>query len=145
MKRLSILLIILFQTLTCVRATESMDWSRSVVFPERTFGRSETSVALGQCPAGPFTRTYTGHEEMWQFGLLNANARLYNPYLGRFISPDPLLNSEGGPLDFNPYVYARNNPYSYIDRNGEFWWAVPIIYGALVNGATYAISQNGKM
>ncbi len=140
MKRLSILLIILFQTLTCVRATESMDWSRSVVFPERTFGRSETSCALGQCPAGPFTRTYTGHEELWQFGLLNANARLYNPYIGRFISPDPLLNSEGGPLDFNPYVYARNNPYSYIDRNGEFWWAVPILFGALMNGSTYSIS-----
>ena len=47
---------------------------------------SETSCTLGQCPAGPFTRTYTGHEELWQFGLLNANARLYNPYIGRFIS-----------------------------------------------------------
>ncbi len=54
------------------------------------------------------------------FGLINANARLYSPYLGRFVSPDPLLNSEGGPLDYNPYVYARNNPYKYIDRNGEF-------------------------
>ena len=54
------------------------------------------------------------------FGLINANARLYSPYLGRFVSPDPLLNSEGGPLDYNPYIYARNNPYKYIDRNGEF-------------------------
>jgi hypothetical protein len=36
------------------------------------------------------------------------------------VSPDPLLNSEGGSLDYNPYVYARNNPYKYIDRNGEF-------------------------
>ena len=53
------------------------------------------------------------------------NARLYNPYLGRFISPDPLLNSEGGPLDYNPYIYARNNPYKYIDRNGEIWWLIP--------------------
>ena len=69
---------------------------------------------------GPFYRTYTGHEDLWMFGLLNANARLYSPYLGRFISPDPLLNSEGGPLDYNPYIYARNNPYKYIDRNGEF-------------------------
>lgn len=58
------------------------------------------------------------------FGLINANARLYSPYLGRFVSPDPLLNSEGGPLDYNPYVYARNNPYKYIDRNGEFPWLI---------------------
>ena len=68
----------------------------------------------------PFYRTYTGHEDLWMFGLLNANARLYSPYLGRFVSPDPLLNCEGGAWDYNPYVYANNNPYKYIDRNGEF-------------------------
>ena len=90
---------------------------------------------------GPFYRTYTGHEDLWMFGLMNANARLYNPYLGRFISPDPLLNSEGGPLDYNPYIYARNNPYKYIDRNGEFWWLVAAIGAeALLGGATYSIS-----
>ncbi|MBR6142278.1 MAG: hypothetical protein IKQ37_11060 [Bacteroidaceae bacterium] len=43
---------------------------------------------------------------------------------GRFVSPDPLLNEDGTPLDFNPYVYARNNPYRYIDRNGEFIWTI---------------------
>ena len=69
------------------------------------------------------------------------NARLYSPYLGRFVSPDPLLNSEGGPLDYNPYIYARNNPYKYIDRNGEFWWLVATIGAeALLGGATYSIS-----
>ena len=69
------------------------------------------------------------------FGLLNANARLYNPYLGRFISPDPLLNNEGSPLDYNPYIYARNNPYKYIDRNGEFWGLVAFaaIWGGFGN------------
>ena len=38
-----------------------------------------------------------------------------------------------GPLDFNPYVYARNNPYSYIDRNGElpFW----VVFGIVMGGA----------
>ena len=82
---------------------------------------------------GPFYRTYTGHEDLWMFGLLNANARLYNPYLGRFISPDPLLNNEGGPLDYNPYVYARNNPYRYIDRNGEIPFLL-IGFGIAIGG-----------
>ena len=82
-----------------------------------------------------FFRTYTGHEEIPFFGLLNANARLYNPYLGRFMSPDPLLATEGGPLDFNPYVYARNNPLSYVDQDGELAWFVPIIIGAVAGGA----------
>lgn len=89
----------------------------------------------GQEPGyGPFFRTYTGHEDLWMFGLLNVNARLYSPYLGRFVSPDPLLNSEGGPLDYNPYIYARNNPYKYIDRNGEFWWLVAAaVFGGFGN------------
>ena len=63
------------------------------------------------------------------------NARLYSPYLGRFVSPDPLLNSEGGPLLYNPYVYANNNPYKYIDRNGEFFWLVPAIFGGFAAAA----------
>lgn len=64
------------------------------------------------------------------FGLINANARLYSPYLGRFVSPDPLLNSEGGPLLYNPYIYANNNPFKYIDRGGE----EPITLTALLIG-----------
>ena len=81
-------------------------------------------IPSGPSDFGPFYRTYTGHEDLWMFGLLNANARLYSPYLGRFVSPDPLLNEDGGLLDFNPYVYARNNPYRYIDRKGEFPWLI---------------------
>lgn len=87
-------------------------------------GEDGTLYAPGENPPiEPFCRTYTGHEDLWMFGLVNANARLYDPYSGRFISPDPLLNSEGGSLLYNPYVYANNNPYRYIDRTGEyFWW-----------------------
>ena len=33
-----------------------------------------------------FIRGYTGHEEMPEFGLVNMNARLYDPMLGRFLS-----------------------------------------------------------
>lgn len=69
------------------------------------------------------------------FGLINANARLYSPYLGRFVSPDPLLNSEGGALLYNPYVYARNNPYKYIDRNGEIGFVAALIIGFAAGGA----------
>ncbi len=103
-------------------------------------GGSTVFYQPGEDPSfGPFFRTYTGHEDLWMFGLLNANARLYSPYLGRFVSPDPLLTEEGSPLDFNPYVYARNNPYRYIDRNGEFWF-LPILINAVMNVATYSIS-----
>ena len=105
----------------------------------RTHVGDETHFYLpGEDINCPFYRTYTGHEDLWMFGLLNANARLYSPYLGRFVSPDPLLNCEGGAWDYNPYVYANNNPYKYIDRNGEFPW---ILVGAIL-GAGFNVWQN---
>ena len=98
---------------------------------------TQTTYRPGQAPPQgcPFYRTYTGHEDLWMFGLLNMNTRLYNPYLGRFLSPDPLLNQEGGPLDYNPYVYARNNPYKYIDRDGEFAILPILLAGAFIGAA----------
>ena len=35
-----------------------------------------------------FHRGYTGHEMLPEFGLINMNGRLYDPVLGRFLSPD---------------------------------------------------------
>ena len=103
-------------------------------------GGSNDFYRPGEEPGfGPFYRTYTGHEDLWMFGLLNANARLYSPYLGRFVSPDPLLAEDGSPLDFNPYVYARNNPYRYIDRNGEFPF---LLIGAVVFGGIANVMYN---
>ena len=102
----------------------------------RTRIGDETNFYLpGEGIYGPFYRTYTGHEDLWMFGLLNANARLYSPYLGRFVSPDPLLNSEGSAWNYNPYVYANNNPYKYIDRNGEIGFVAALIIGFAAGGA----------
>lgn len=36
-----------------------------------------------------FDRGYTGHEHLEEFNLINMNGRLYDPILGRFLSPDP--------------------------------------------------------
>jgi RHS repeat-associated protein len=47
-------------------------------------------------------------------GLLYMRARYYNPYLCRFVSPDP--SGFGGGL--NMFAYASGNPVSYIDPYG---------------------------
>lgn len=47
-------------------------------------------------------------------GLLYMRARYYNPYLCRFLNPDPL--GFGGGLNF--YAYANGNPVSYLDPFG---------------------------
>jgi RHS repeat-associated protein len=38
-----------------------------------------------------FHRGYTGHEHLPEFGLINMNGRMYDPLLGRFLSPDPFV------------------------------------------------------
>ena len=38
-------------------------------------------------------RGFTGHEHLNWFGLINMNARLYDPLLGRFLSPDPYVQA----------------------------------------------------
>ena len=52
-------------------------------------------------------------------GLTYLNARYYDPALGRFLSPDPLLNP-GDPRTLDPYRYADNNPVVYLDETGLF-------------------------
>ena len=41
--------------------------------------------------ASTFSRGFCGHEYLDVFGLVDMNARLYDPILGRFLSPDPYI------------------------------------------------------
>lgn len=66
-------------------------------------------------------RGYSGHEHLKQFSLINMNARLYDPLLGRFLSADPYVYESEALLGYNRYVYALNNPLRYTDPNGEFF------------------------
>jgi len=72
-----------------------------------------------------FSRGYTGHEHMDMFGLINMNGRMYDPIIGRMLSPDPYVPNGTYTQDFNRYMYARNNPLSYVDPDGEFiTWSI---------------------
>jgi len=51
-------------------------------------------------------------------GLYNYNARLYDPIIGRFISPDPFVQAPFDPQTLNRYTYVRNNPLIYVDPSG---------------------------
>lgn len=78
-------------------------------------------------------RGYTGHEHLPWFGLINMNARLYDPLLGRFLSPDPYVQMPDFTQNFNRYSYCLNNPLAYVDENGEVW---NFIIGAIIGGIT---------
>ena len=78
-------------------------------------------------------RGYCGHEHIREFGLINMNARLYDPVLGRFLSPDPYVQAPDIPGNFNRYSYCLNNPLKYVDESGQFFFADSFIFG-LVHG-----------
>gem|GEM_PF-1258288 len=78
--------------------------------------------------AGTWTTDYkfTDQEMDIESGLYNFNARLYDPTLGRFISPDPAVPDLSDPTSarvfdprmLNRYAYCRNNPMIYVDPSG---------------------------
>jgi RHS repeat-associated protein len=65
-----------------------------------------------------FHRGYTGHEHLPEFGLINMNGRMYDPVLGRFLSPDPFVQAPEFSQNFNRYAYCLNNPFKYTDPSG---------------------------
>jgi len=93
--------------------------------------------AQGSQPTMPYGgRGYTGHEHLNQFGIINMNARLYDPLLARFLAPDPYVGS-GMTGDFNRYIYAKNNPMMYTDPDGKFAWLAFLAGTLIYQGISY--------
>ena len=64
-------------------------------------------------------RGYTGHEMLNDFDIINMNGRLYDPMLGRFLSPDNFVQMPDNAQRYNRYSYCLNNPLKYTDPSGE--------------------------
>lgn len=79
-----------------------------------------------------FGRGFTGHEHLPWFGLINMNSRLYDPVVGRFLSPDPRLQQPNNSQNYNRYSYALNNPLKYTDPQGEFFLSPLVAFGQLI-------------
>lgn len=81
-----------------------------------------------------FQRGYTGHEMLPEFGLINMNGRLYDPVLGRFLSPDNFVQMPNFSQSFNRYAYCINNPLKYKDPDGE-WFGIDDLLASVIGGA----------
>lgn len=58
---------------------------------------------------------YTGMEKDEESGMAYHSARYYLPWLGRWLSSDPIGIKDG----INIYNYCYNNPINQVDTNGE--------------------------
>jgi RHS repeat-associated protein len=70
-------------------------------------------------------------------GTVRFGVRDYDPLLGQFWSPDPLLLESldpcaASPVQCNLYGYAKGNPISFHDPTGTFAWFVPLVVVALL-------------
>ncbi|MCY7487505.1 RHS repeat-associated core domain-containing protein [Paenibacillus alvei] len=62
---------------------------------------------------------YTGQILDPKTGLMDYNARWYNPNVGRFTTEDTYKGTLGNPMSQNGYTYVENNPLIYIDPTGH--------------------------
>ena len=80
---------------------------------------------------------YTGQEHLAEFGLINLNARLYDPHIGRMLSPD-ILVTDNSLQGYNRYSYCHNNPLKFSDPDGNdpviLAFAVGVGMGLLTKG-----------
>ena len=79
-------------------------WGKQTLNPSNTFS---------------FHRGYTGHEHLTEFDLINMNARLYDPELGRMLQPDMYVANPFHTQDYNRYSYVLNNPLIFTDPSGN--------------------------
>ena len=67
-----------------------------------------------------FDRGFTLHEHYDDFNLINMNGRMYDPVIGRMLSPDIAIQDEYNPQAYNRYTYCFNNPLRFTDPSGYF-------------------------
>ena len=87
-------------------------------------------------------RGYTGHEMLTQVGLINMNARLYDPLVGRMLGPDN-LGDPSSSQGVNRFTYANNNPLKYTDPTGNWVEEVNQILEDLKAGFSTGTYQGG--
>ena len=69
------------------------------------------------------------------------NARLYDPVLGRFLSPDPFVQMPDFTQNFNRYSYCLNNPLIFVDKSGEYFVVDSFLVGLLGGGWKRAVKM----
>ena len=81
-------------------------------------------------------RGFTGHVQDQDLGLVYMQARYYDPVLGRFMAIDPMNVNPEASMTFNRYAYANNNPYKYVDPDGQV--------GKLINYVGKVVKHKGN-
>ncbi|MCP4599293.1 MAG: RHS repeat-associated core domain-containing protein [Proteobacteria bacterium] len=89
--------------------------SRTLYYP---YGEERWSASGGTLPTD---FEFTGQRKDSYTQLVQMGARWYDPYLGRWISPDTIVPDPANPQSFNRYSYVVGNPLRYRDPTGHYY------------------------
>jgi RHS repeat-associated protein len=82
----------------------------------RYFSFGSTRATTGTLPTDKkFTGQRLDATDLYYYG-----ARYYDATIGRFISPDTVVQDYTNPQTLNRYSYCVNNPLKYVDPTGHF-------------------------
>jgi RHS repeat-associated protein len=82
---------------------------------------TSTSTSTSTTATAREKKQFTGHERDAE-SLDYMHARFYAPYMGRFLSVDPVLDAKTAlmnPQAWNRYAYVMNNPLNRTDPDGK--------------------------
>ena len=108
-------------------------------------GTDDTSDTIGNSIAN---RGYTTQEQVNEIAWLNLNARMYDPQIGKFMSPDPKVAQPYTTQGWNRYAYVGNNPLARTDPTGMSWVsdlfdAIGDFFGSLFGGGGGTSGSSG--
>ena len=92
-------------------ARRAADWTRALTAAER--------AAWADGAVEHSTQGFAGHDNLDRMGLVDMGGRLYDPELGQFLSPDPVVSRPYSTQGWNPYSYVGNRPLSRVDPDGR--------------------------
>jgi len=106
-------------------------------------GRKDYAPFGEQIHATPVAErtSYTGKQHDDIIGLTYFGARWFDPELARFTSVDPVSFVDQHTMSFNRYLYAFDNPYKFLDPDGQFGFLIAaafILVGLVASDAANA-------
>jgi len=104
-------------------------------------GSDDTTCSNGL--TSPTTKGFTGQEEIAALCLVNLNARLYDPTIGRFMAADTVVPDAYDGQSYNRYTYTDNRPLSFTDPTGHLA-GDPNTAPCEIASACETVTVNGK-
>lgn len=106
----------------------------------------DPTIVGAAAPTPPIgLRGFTGHEMIDGQDVVNMNARMYDPMLGRFLQADPIIQAPENLQSWNAYTYVFNNPLTLVDPTGMFsnrsFRSFLQIFQTVLNYAAYLFPQ----